>query len=89
MPGLPSGLKGGEIADLIGLGEGRLGCIRFSAQYIDQSVWNTITKESTMQMLILLFLIIAIVAYVGYTTYRSNAERRAIEKKRNQYHDRV
>ena len=42
-----------------------------------------------MQMLILLFLIIAIVAYVGYTTYRSNAEKRAREKKRNQYHDRV
>jgi hypothetical protein len=42
-----------------------------------------------MQMFILLFLILGAVAYVGYTTYRSNAERRAIEKKRNQYHDRV
>jgi len=46
-------------------------------------------KESTMQMFILLFLVLVVVAYVGYTTYRSNAERRAIEKKRNQYHDRV
>jgi predicted negative regulator of RcsB-dependent stress response len=42
-----------------------------------------------MQMFLLLFLILAIVAYVGYTTYQSNARRRAIEKKRNQYHDRV
>jgi len=43
-----------------------------------------------MQMFILLFLVLVVVAaYVGYTTYRSNAERRAIEKKRNQYHDRV
>ena len=42
-----------------------------------------------MQMFILLFLILGAVAYVGYTTYRSNAKRRAIEKKRNQYHDRV
>src|SRR2546429_9842119 len=54
-----------------------------------KSVWNTITKESPMQMFILLFLVLVVVAYVGYTTYRSNAERRAIEKKRNQYHDRV
>ena len=42
-----------------------------------------------MQMFILLILVLVIVAYVGYTTYRSNAEGRAIEKKRNQYHDRV
>ena len=42
-----------------------------------------------MPTLILLFLALVIVAYVGYTMYRSNAERRAIEKKRNQYHDRV
>jgi hypothetical protein len=42
-----------------------------------------------MQMFILLFLVLMVVAYVGYTTYRSNAERRAREKKRNQYHDRV
>jgi hypothetical protein len=42
-----------------------------------------------MPTFILLFLIIAIVAYVGYTTYRSNTEKRAIEKKRNEYHDRV
>jgi hypothetical protein len=42
-----------------------------------------------MQTIIFSFLALVIVAYVGYTTYRSNAERRAIEKKRNQYHDRV
>ena len=42
-----------------------------------------------MSMFLLLFLMLAIVAYVGYTTYRSNAEKRAREKKRNQYHDRV
>jgi hypothetical protein len=42
-----------------------------------------------MQMFLLLIIVLVIVAYVGYTTYRSNAERRAIEKKRNQYHDRV
>ena len=42
-----------------------------------------------MTTFILLFIILGVVAYVGYTTYRSNAERRAIEKKRNQYHDRV
>jgi hypothetical protein len=42
-----------------------------------------------MQLFILLFLVLVIVAYVGYTTYRRNAEKRAIEKKRNQYHDRV
>ena len=42
-----------------------------------------------MPTFILLFLALVIVAYVGYTTYRSNAERRATEKKRNQYHDRV
>ena len=42
-----------------------------------------------MQMLLLLILVLVVVAYVGYTTYRSNAERRAIEKKRNRYHDRV
>ena len=54
-----------------------------------KSVWNTITKESTMQMFLLLFLILGVIAYVGYTTYRSNAQKRAIEQKRNQYHDRV
>ncbi len=42
-----------------------------------------------MQMFLLLFLVLVIVAYVGYTMYRSNAGKRAIEKKRNQYHDRV
>jgi len=42
-----------------------------------------------MQLFLLLFLMLALIAYVGYTTYRSNAEKRAREKKRNQYHDRV
>jgi predicted negative regulator of RcsB-dependent stress response len=42
-----------------------------------------------MHMFLLLFLILAMVAYVGYTTYRSNAQKRTLEKKRNQYHDRV
>jgi hypothetical protein len=54
-----------------------------------KSVWNTIAKDSAMPTFLLLFLALVIVAYVGYTTYRSNAGRRAIEKKRNQYHDRV
>ena len=54
-----------------------------------RSVGNIIAKDSTMPTFILLFLALVIVAYVGYTTYRSNAERRTIEKKRNQYHDRV
>ncbi len=43
-----------------------------------------------MQQFVLLFLVLVIVACVyGYMTYRTNAERRAREKKRNQYHDRV
>ena len=42
-----------------------------------------------MQMFLLLFPILGVVAYVGYTTYRSNAQRWAIEQKRNKYHDGV
>ena len=51
---------------------------------------NTKAKESTMSPFILLLVVLVIGACVyGYMTYRTNAERQAREKKRNQYHDRV
>lgn len=37
----------------------------------------------------LIFALIIAVCVFGYMTYRSNAEKRAREKKRNQYNDRV
>jgi hypothetical protein len=47
-------------------------------------------KESTMSPFILLLFVLVIASCVyGYMTYRTNAERQAREKKRNQYHDRV
>src|SRR5947209_14988809 len=53
-------------------------------------ILNTTTKESIMQALIFLLLVLVIFACAfGYMTYRQNAERRAREKRRNQYHDRV
>ncbi|HLZ57381.1 MAG TPA: hypothetical protein VKR06_10580 [Ktedonosporobacter sp.] len=43
-----------------------------------------------LQPLLLLILVLVICGGVyGYLTYRSTAERRAREKKRSQYHDRV
>lgn len=43
-----------------------------------------------MQTFLFLFIVVVIVlCYFGYMAYRQNAERRAREKRRNQYHDRV
>lgn len=43
-----------------------------------------------MQPFILVLLVLVIVACAfSYMTYRTNAQKRAKEKKRNQYHDRV
>jgi hypothetical protein len=43
-----------------------------------------------MQLFILALLILVLVgAALGYMVYRSNAEKRAQEKRRNQFHDRV
>jgi preprotein translocase subunit YajC len=43
-----------------------------------------------MQLFILALLILVLIgAAFGYMAYRSNAEKRAQEKRRNQFHDRV
>ena len=43
-----------------------------------------------MQQLILLVLAVVIVACViGYPAYRTNAQKKAREKKRNQFNDRI
>jgi preprotein translocase subunit YajC len=43
-----------------------------------------------MQSLIIpLLLLVIIVAIFGYMAYRSSAEKRARERRRNQFHDRV
>jgi hypothetical protein len=43
-----------------------------------------------MQSLILIFLVLVIfMCAFGYMTFRHEVERRAAEKRRNQYHDRV
>jgi hypothetical protein len=43
-----------------------------------------------MQQLIFLLLAVVIIACVfGYPAYRNNAQKRAREKKRNQFHDRL
>ena len=43
-----------------------------------------------MQLLpLLLIVLLLIIGLSAYQTYRANAERRAKEKKRNQYHDRI
>jgi len=48
------------------------------------------TKDSIMPPFILVFLILVIfVCAFGYMTYRFEAEKRAWEKKRNQFNDRV
>jgi len=53
-------------------------------------VWTMLEKESRMQQFVLLLLVLVIIIGVmGYKTYQNHAERRAREKKRNQYHDRV
>jgi hypothetical protein len=50
----------------------------------------TAAKDSNMQQLVPLIIVLVIfVGAFGYMTYRNAAERRAREKKRNQYHDRV
>ena len=56
----------------------------------EKCVWNAPAKDIIMSPFILVFLVLVIFAgaYV-YMMYRTNAERRAREKKRNQYHDRV
>ncbi len=47
-------------------------------------------RNTMMSPFILLFLVLAIfVCAFGYMTYRHEAERRAREKRRNQYHDRI
>lgn len=51
--------------------------------------WNTTVKDSIMPPFILLLLVLVIfVCAFGYMVNR-DAQRRAREKKRNQYHDRV
>ncbi len=43
-----------------------------------------------MLSLILLLLAIVVIACIfGYPMYRNNAEKKAREKKRNQFHDRI
>jgi hypothetical protein len=37
----------------------------------------------------MLFVLVIGMCVYGYMTYRTNVERQAREKKRNQYHDRV
>jgi hypothetical protein len=39
--------------------------------------------------ILLLFVFVIASCLYGYKTYRTNVERQAREKKRNQYHDRV
>lgn len=41
-----------------------------------------------MQLLVLVLIVVALIV-VGYMTYRDAAKKRAREKKRNQYNDRV
>jgi hypothetical protein len=56
-------------------------------------VWNTPAKDIIMPPFILLVLALVILACAfGYMTFRYEAERRAeaaMEKRRNQFHDRV
>ena len=40
-------------------------------------------------LILVLLAIVIIVCIFGYPIYRSNADRRAQEKKRNQFHDRI
>jgi hypothetical protein len=39
--------------------------------------------------ILLLLLLVIVAGAFGYMTYRNGAEKRAREKKRNQYHDRI
>lgn len=41
-----------------------------------------------MQVVLLVLLVLALIAFI-YLNYRTRAEKRAREKKRNQYNDRV
>jgi hypothetical protein len=48
------------------------------------------TRSVVMQFLLLLLIILLLIlGMYGYQLYRANAARRAKEKRRNQYHDRV
>ncbi len=61
-----------------------------SKKYVRRTECLCRTKESSMQSFMLLLLIIVIfVGAFGFMMYRREAEKRAKEKKRNQYHDRV
>jgi len=42
-----------------------------------------------LPLIVLLLAIVIIVCICGYPMYRNNADRRAREKKRNQFHDRI
>jgi hypothetical protein len=42
----------------------------------------------SLYILLLLLLVIVVCAF-GYMRYRTGAEKRAKEKRRNQYHDRI
>jgi hypothetical protein len=55
-----------------------------------QWVWNTLAKDFIMPPVMLLFLVLVIFACTfGFMMYRDYVQRRAREKKRNQFHDRV
>ena len=59
--------------------------------YMEHTVCSTYnSKDITMSQLLFLLLVLVLCGCIwGYMTYRTNAERRAKEKRRNQYHDRV
>lgn len=40
-------------------------------------------------LILVLLAIVIVVCVAGYPMYRNNADRRAREKKRNQFHDRI
>ncbi len=42
-----------------------------------------------LPFILLLLAIVVIVCVFGYPMYRTNIEKRAREKKRNQFHDRI
>ena len=67
----------------------------FSTHQIDATkvkgvLESIITKECSMQPLVLLLLAIVVVVCVfGYNAYRASAKKRAWEKRRNIFRDRV
>lgn len=61
-------------------------CLLIAGKHV---IWNTPVKDSIMPPFILLLLVLVIfVCAFGYMI-KQDAQRRAREKKRNQYHDRV